>query len=165
MAKYKLPKKEISSSSVNEPQTNYFTTSHPIMLAGVFNIPEDQMTPFEKMSVLQQGLNKSNLERLKFRAQLDYDKLSQALSVTRATLINKKGEEKYSDTVAERILALSDLYSFGYTVFEDETKFNDWMFRPNSALGNKMPFDIVDNQFGREEIKNIIGRIEYGVFS
>ena len=29
----------------------------------------------------------------------------------------------------------------------------------------EIPFDIVDNQFGREEIKNILGRIEYGVYS
>ena len=39
------------------------------------------------------------------------------------------------------------------------------MFTENQALGNKIPFEIVDNQFGREEIKNLIGRIEYGVYS
>ncbi len=62
-------------------------------------------------------------------------------------------------------MALTELYSYGYKVFQDEDKFNNWMFTPNQALAGKLPYDIVDNQFGREEIKNIIGRIEYGVFS
>ena len=80
-------------------------------------------------------------------------------------MINNNGIEKYSNTVSERILALTDLYSYGYKVFENESNFNKWMFTENQALGNKIPFEIVDNQFGREEIKNLIGRIEYGVYS
>ena len=126
---------------------------------------ENQMTPFEKMEKLQQGISKAHLERLKVRTELDYDKLSHVLSVTRSTLIKKKGEQKYSFAVGERILDLADIYSYGYKVFEDEVKFRDWMFKPNHALGGKAPYDILDNQFGRQEVKNLIGRIEYGVYS
>jgi putative toxin-antitoxin system antitoxin component (TIGR02293 family) len=49
--------------------------------------------------------------------------------------------------------------------FEDKEKFNRWMVAPNKALGGKAPFDIINSQFGREEVKNILGRIEYGVYS
>jgi putative toxin-antitoxin system antitoxin component (TIGR02293 family) len=124
-----------------------------------------QMTPLEKMHRLRSGLSKRDLERFKSRTELDYDKLSKALSVTRATLINKKGEQKFSSTISERIIGLADIYSYGYEVFEDEDKFKQWMFRPNQALGGKSPYDVIDNQFGREEVKNIIGRIDYGVYS
>lgn len=127
--------------------------------------PENQMTPFEKMERLHQGLSKTHLERLKARTELDYDKLSHVLSVTRSTLIKKKGEQTYSFAVGERILDLADIYSYGYKVFEDESKFRDWMFKSNHALGGKAPYDILDNQFGRQEVKNLIGRIEYGVYS
>ncbi len=168
MTKYKIPDKK--DLVLNEPATAYGSYSSPVFAKSILydrldKVPEYQMASFEKMAILNSGLKKLNLENLKTRAKLDYDKLSVALSVTRATLINKKGNETYSDTVSERILALSDLYSYGYKVFEDEAKFNDWMFKPNQALGGKTPYDIVDNQFGREEIKNIIGRIEYGVYS
>ena len=63
------------------------------------------------------------------------------------------------------IIAVAELYSFGYEVFEDKDKFNKWMFATNQALGGATPFDFMDNQFGREEIRNLIGRIAYGVFS
>jgi putative toxin-antitoxin system antitoxin component (TIGR02293 family) len=127
--------------------------------------PESQLTPLEKMKTSRLGVSKTDLEKLKSRAELDYDKLAKALSVTRATLINKKGVEKFNSTLSERIIGLADIYSYGYQVFEDTERFNQWMFRPNRSLGGKTPYDIIDSQFGREEVKNIIGRIDYGVYS
>jgi putative toxin-antitoxin system antitoxin component (TIGR02293 family) len=127
--------------------------------------PESQMTALEKMHKMRTGLSKIDLERFKSRTELDYDKLSKALSVTRATLIKKKGAQKFSSTLSERIISLADIYSYGYEVFEDEDKFKRWMFSPIRALGGKAPYDVIDNQFGREEVRNIIGRIDFGVFS
>lgn len=127
--------------------------------------PEWQMTAVEKMDMVRDGVSKKDLESLKSKANLDYDKLSTLLSTTRATLINKKGTENFSAALSERIVSIADLYSYGFEVFEDETKFNEWVFRPNQALGGKQPFELLDNQFGREEVKNVIGRIDYGIYS
>lgn len=139
--------------------------TQPIILAEAAPMPESQMSSLEKMGLARQGISKRDLESLKEKAGLDYDKIAKALSVTRATLINKKGKEKFSPTISERIVSLADLYSYGFEVFEDEERFNYWMSAPNTALGGKAPIDIVDNQFGREEIRAILGRIEYGVYS
>ena len=79
--------------------------------------------------------------------------------------INKKKQQKFKASLSERIIAMADLYCYGFKVFEDKEKFNRWMAAPNMALGGEAPFDIIQNQFGREEVKNILGRIEYGVYS
>lgn len=126
---------------------------------------EWQMTPLEKMQLVKDGLSKIDLERLKSKTNLDYDRLSTILSTTRATLINKKGTAHFSATLSEKIVSIAEVYSYGFEVFEDETKFNEWVFKPNRALGGKPPFGLLDNQFGREEVKNLIGRIDYGVYS
>lgn len=128
-------------------------------------IPLMDLTSFEKMKIVKRGITKSYLVRLKETASLDYDALAQALSVTRSTLINKKDSEKFNDNLSERIVALADLYSFGYEVFEDTKRFNDWMFHSNQALGGELPFNLIDNQYGRDEVHNLIGRIAYGVYS
>lgn len=117
------------------------------------------------MTIVRDGISKAYLTCLKEETSLDYEALAQALSVTRSTLINKKSDQKFSDHVSERIIAVAEIYSFGYEVFESKDHFNKWMFAPNQALGGAAPFDFMDNQFGREEIKNLIGRIEHGVFS
>lgn len=123
------------------------------------------LTPFEKMHVVREGVTKKDLEILKTRAKMDYTSLAKALSVTRATLINKKRGERFNSALSERILGLADLYSFGFEVFEDEEAFTQWMQKSNKALGGEIPLDVIDNQFGREEIKNVLGRIAYGVYS
>jgi putative toxin-antitoxin system antitoxin component (TIGR02293 family) len=127
--------------------------------------PISQMSPLEKMGLIKKGISKKDLEHLKNTAALDYDQLAEALAVTRATLINKKGLEKFSSSISEKIVSLADIYSFGYEVFEDEDKFNTWVFRPNQALGGQPPYTLLNNQFGREEVRNLIGRIAYGVYS
>lgn len=136
-----------------------------VIFTGFSDKPEGQMTPLQKMEMVDQGVTKKNLESLKEKAKLDYDELAKLLSVGRATLINKKGDAKFSPSLSEKIVGLADLYSYGYEVFEDNERFNQWMLRPNRALGGKAPYDLIHNQFGREEVRNVIGRIEYGVYS
>ena len=52
--------------------------------------PESKMTPFEKMDLSRKGISKNELISLKSKSGLDYSRLATALSVTRATLINKR---------------------------------------------------------------------------
>lgn len=149
--------KNNTSGFVSETPTSYYE--------GNVAIPLKNLTSTQKMEIVKGGISKSYLVKLKKNTDLDYDALAQALSVTRSTLINKKGGQKYSIPLSERIIALAELYSFGYEVFEDQDKFNAWMFHSNQALGGAIPFDFIDNIYGREEIQNLIGRIAHGVYS
>ena len=136
-----------------------------IILANAVKKPEYYMTSFEKIKLVRNGIIKQDLELLKDKAALDYTTLAKLLGVTRATLINKKKNEKFNASLSEKILSLADLYSYGFEVFGDEQLFNRWMAKPNQAIGGEIPNDIIDNQYGRDEVKNIIGRIAYGVYS
>ncbi|HJV19398.1 MAG TPA: antitoxin Xre/MbcA/ParS toxin-binding domain-containing protein [Sediminibacterium sp.] len=151
------PRKGSVLSIVREPVLGYVANT-------VVKVP-GEMTGFEKMVVLEGGLSKNDLVQLKDKSGLGYDQLADVLSAARTTLINKKGTERFSRDLSERILSLADIYSYGYKVFEAVDAFNEWVDTPNAALGGKKPFDLLNNQFGREEIKNLIGRIEYGVYS
>lgn len=151
--------------AVSEPVATYYPSQPAMIFKSAYQRPENQMTGFQKIDMIRQGITKNDFERFKDKTGLDYDQLANALSVARATLINKKGAEKFNQTLSERIIGLADLYSYGYEVFEDIDRFNHWIFRPNQALGGLRPFDFLDTQFGREEVKNLIGRIDYGVYS
>ncbi|ACT94192.1 type II RES/Xre toxin-antitoxin system antitoxin [Dyadobacter fermentans] len=153
-------------AAFNEPYAAYHGAPNPgIIFKTPLHRPESQMTSFQKIDMIRKGISKNDFERFKNKAGLDYDQLAHALSVARATLINKKGDEKFNQALSERIVSLADIYSYGYEVFEDVERFNSWVFRPNPALGGQRPFDFLDNQFGREEVRNMIGRIDYGVYS
>lgn len=157
---------DLPVNMVNEPVQGFSSSYRfDIILPNASNKPESQMTGFEKMHIVREGVSKNDLELLKRKTALDYTMLAKALSVTRATLINKKKNEKFNAGLSEKILGMADLYSYGFEVFEDEDRFTQWMSKPNKALGGEAPYDLIDNQFGREEVKNLIGRIDYGVYS
>jgi len=129
------------------------------------NRQASQITAYEKIEMINKGISKKDLEFLKQKSGLGYDQLSQVFDVARATLINKKGNDTFNQSLSEKIVSLADVYSYGYEVFEDEERFNQWVFRPNKALGGKAPYSFLNSQYGREEVKNLIGRIDYGVYA
>jgi putative toxin-antitoxin system antitoxin component (TIGR02293 family) len=150
-------------SALLEPQTVYRSPS--VILTPITVKPENQMTSIEKMEVTREGISKKALEEFKAKAGFDYDQLANVLGVARTTLINKKGREKFPLMLSEKIMSLADLYSFGYEIFGNQAEFNQWVFEPVSALGGQAPYDLLSSQYGREEVKNLIGRIAYGTYS
>ena len=167
-ADYSIEEEALNPTIASEPEAARVSARNyrfNIILADSSQKPENQLSSFEKMHIVHQGVSKKDLELLKTEADLDYTMLAKALSVTRATLINKKRSEKFGAGLSEKILGMADLYSYGFEVFEDKDRFNQWMSKPNKALNGKAPYDIIDNQFGREEVKNLIGRIDYGIYS
>ncbi len=162
--------KKYNNSNDTEPtiaaESVAFALESPYAILKVASIrPENHLSAFEKMKAAKDGISKKDLESLKSKTGMDYTSLANALSVTRATLINKKKNEKFGLSLSEKILDIADLYAFGFEVFEDESAFREWMNSPIRALNYQRPLDLIDNQFGREEIRNIIGRISYGVYS
>lgn len=154
------------NNTYNHPDISHFVEETPTTyIVGNAAVPLAEMTSIQKMQIVKSGITKTYLELLKKSTDLDYDSLAEALSVTRATLINKKGSEKFSDQIGEKIIALADLYSFGYEVFGDKQKFNQWIRESNISLGGLSPLEIIDNVYGREEVRNLIGRIAHGVYS
>jgi putative toxin-antitoxin system antitoxin component (TIGR02293 family) len=166
----KTPKKNppVSKTKRNTPKKATYNAGNdsiqPIVLNEV-SAPPYELSPYQKIYKIKSGISKKELTSIKEAARLDYDTLAQLLSVARATLIHKKDHEKFNLNVSEKILALADLYSYGYEVFDDVDKFNDWMKEPNLALDNKLPLDLADTMTGIEELKHLIGRIDYGIFS
>ena len=98
MAKITKSAKRIQRRSVSNLTTRSSRNKTSI-IAKAANKPEWQMTAVEKMLMVRDGVSKKDLENLKSKTNLDYDKLSVLLSTTRATLINKKGTELFSPKI------------------------------------------------------------------
>lgn len=128
-------------------------------------IPVYHWSAFDKIKAIREGISKEELENLKNSAEVDYESLALTLNVTKATLHNKKGKARFDKYISERILLLADLYSFGYEVFGDRQKFNRWMKTEIRALGFVTPLSLTDTLYGLEEVRNVIGRIAYGILS
>lgn len=119
----------------------------------------------QKIDVIEHGVTKSEVEDVKSQTGLDYETLAHILTVTKATLHNKKGNDTFNAVVSERLLMLADLYSYGIEVFGEKERFNRWLVSEIRALNFKRPVDRLGTMLGMHEVKQIIGRISYGVYS
>jgi putative toxin-antitoxin system antitoxin component (TIGR02293 family) len=50
-------------------------------------------------------------------------------------------------------------------VFGDSDRAMQWMREENPALRNEQPIHVMQTDKGREEVMNILGRIEHGILS
>lgn len=156
----KLPKnaREPEPYSTGEEDNDFTIMVHECMM------PVYKADSFSKIQKIHQGATKEEVEHFKISAGLDYESLARMLNVTKATLFNRKGKERFDSSLSERLMALTDLYSYGCSVMGGREKFNLWMKSENIAIQGK-PLDFTDTLYGISEIRNILGRIEYGIYS
>ena len=105
------------------------------------------------------------------------DKIKKAFLITDAELVKVAGvtlrtfqrkraeRKKFSLLVSDRIARLTSILSFATQVFEDSESATAWMRKPQIALGGQKPIDLIETEAGENAVKDLLGRIEYGVIS
>ena len=87
------------------------------------------------------------------------------LKTSQRSLSRLKAEDILSPVVTESTLQLAEVTSKGISVFEDEEVFRKWLTTPNAALEGSTPRDMLSTHYGVQMVLDILGRIEWGVFS
>jgi putative toxin-antitoxin system antitoxin component (TIGR02293 family) len=66
---------------------------------------------------------------------------------------------------SERLFRLACLYDKAVEVFEDPQMARKWLKEPSWALGDVTPLRYADTELGAQEVEDLLGRIEHGVFT
>ena len=119
----------------------------------------------EVVELLEKGLTKRNYLKAKEFTGFSHQEMATVLSVSTKTLEGKKGNDRLSDTASERLLKLAEIASLGHFIFNNYDLFREWLQKPLRPLGGKKPVELMVNMYGLETVKNLLGRIEQGVYS
>jgi putative toxin-antitoxin system antitoxin component (TIGR02293 family) len=117
-----------------------------------------------KEEFVKAGITKGQLTRLKNVLSLDYFTLSGMLAITERTIHMKKEDETFSHIISDRIMAIAELYSYGYKIFGSQERFNTWMKLPSKHFQGRTPIELMDTQGGAKEVRDEIQRFEVGTF-
>ena len=80
--------------------------------------------------------------------------------------INCRRKEGHLQTdESERLFRIAELYDRAIEVLGDQERAEAWLKEPKKALGMKTPLQYADTESGAREVENLLGRLEYGVFS
>jgi putative toxin-antitoxin system antitoxin component (TIGR02293 family) len=66
---------------------------------------------------------------------------------------------------SERVDRLAKILAFAESVLGTREKARHWLSASNRALGNVSPLSLLETEAGVDEVTNVLGRIEHGVFS
>jgi putative toxin-antitoxin system antitoxin component (TIGR02293 family) len=80
-------------------------------------------------------------------------------------LQRRKEEGKLTPEESDRLYRVTDITRKAIDLFEgDIDKAGNWLKTPKKALGGKTPLEYSDTQVGYDEVCQLIGRLEHGVF-
>jgi putative toxin-antitoxin system antitoxin component (TIGR02293 family) len=121
--------------------------------------------PTELIRKIQKGLRFSELETLQNSIDLPFEQLAAKLAISRSTLQRRKAAGRLSPDESDKVMRLSRLLEHAKKVFGDVDKARAWLKHPQYGLGGAIPLDYAETEVGAREVDDLLGRIEYSVYT
>ena len=122
-------------------------------------------TQGDLVEIVRSGLPQSSLAAVMEVLHLSSDSLSSAIALPKRTLSRRKKQDRLTADESDRLMRLARIAAHAVSVFGDSSKASNWLKKPNRALGNVSPLSQMDTEVGARMVEQVLGRIEYGVFS
>lgn len=117
------------------------------------------------LKVIKKGVSKKTLDQTLQMMGFSLEDMAGLLHISERTLRRYDDSTTLNAEQSERIVELNNLYHYGAEVFGALALFKKWVNSPVLALGNKKPREFLDTSLGISILQNILGKIEYGVYS
>jgi putative toxin-antitoxin system antitoxin component (TIGR02293 family) len=122
-------------------------------------------TPAKLIEVLRVGLPVQELHDLQASLDVPMDKLFPMLGISKATLHRRKAKGKLDPAESDRVVRFARLMGKAVEVMESEVNARQWLTSPQVGLGGAVPLEYAETEVGAREVEDLLGRIEYGVYS
>ncbi len=129
------------------------------------------MHPTELIHRIQKGLRFSELKSLQDSIDLPFEQLAAKLCISRSTLQRRKAagrlspEGRLSPDESDKVIRFSRLLRHATRIFGDVERARAWLKHPQIGLGGAIPLDYASTETGAREVENLLGRIEYSVYT
>jgi putative toxin-antitoxin system antitoxin component (TIGR02293 family) len=119
----------------------------------------------EQIGRIQAGLSFRAVRNLQTALDLPLEKIAAFLGMSRATLHRRKSQGKIARNESEKLVRYQRLVKKAEDVFGNAAAAREWLTHPQPGLGNAKPVEFAKTEIGAREVENLLGRIEYGVYS
>jgi putative toxin-antitoxin system antitoxin component (TIGR02293 family) len=117
------------------------------------------------VALLRAGLPYSALESVMDTLGLTRQEASELLAVPLRTLARRKRAHKLLAPESNRLFRLTKIAAHAVDVLGSKETAAHWLREPIRATGGVAPITLLDTEAGLELIDEILGRIEYGLYS
>jgi putative toxin-antitoxin system antitoxin component (TIGR02293 family) len=117
------------------------------------------------IEILRSGFHYKTVEAVQETLQIPLSDFGKIINIAPRTLSRRKKEGKLHTDESERLYRVAVLLERATEVLENKATAVHWLKSPKKSLGGKTPLDFADTEVGIEEVKELLGRIEHGVFA
>lgn len=118
------------------------------------------------INIASEGLSANVIRNFRNYFDLSVETTAQMLNVSEPSVYRwTKANKKLDKNIAIKLFEISELFLLGSEVFGSKVKFFKWLDLPNTALGGIQPKGLIEVPEGISKLKDLLGRIEHGVFS
>ncbi|TXE13302.1 antitoxin Xre/MbcA/ParS toxin-binding domain-containing protein [Algoriphagus aquimarinus] len=133
---------------------------------GKDNLKERVDSPFDFITLATKGINSDAVVHFSVYFNLSKNFTATLLNLSEPTLyrlLRSKQDLKRNSSV--QLLEAADLFLYGIEVFESKENFFKWLHLPNTSLGDIEPQELIEIPGGISKVRDVLGRIEHGVYS
>jgi putative toxin-antitoxin system antitoxin component (TIGR02293 family) len=117
------------------------------------------------ITAVRRGLRTTTIEAVIEELDAPAAEVLPALRIARRTMERRKASGRLLPQESERVYRLAKVLAFAESVLGTREKARHWLTAPNRALGSVSPLSLLETEAGVDEVTNVLGRIEHGVFS
>ncbi len=124
-------------------------------------------TPLEMAELIELGIPQIVARHLRERLELTDIEFARSLGVSAKTIqrLARRRAARLTPAQSDRLYRLARLAALAEGVFEDLDRAREWLREPQRGLGDRVPLEVMRTEVGAREVEDLLGRIEYGVFS
>lgn len=118
------------------------------------------------LKLIQKGFAWKTLQRFVHNTGFTMEQVADLVAIPKRTLARRKADGRLTAEESDRLLRAARIYSRALELFDgDRDAATGWLTDRNIALGGVSPLDYARTELGADEVENLVGRIEYGIFS
>jgi putative toxin-antitoxin system antitoxin component (TIGR02293 family) len=136
-----------------------------LILGGKEFSPDEPASSIDYISASSKGIPKQSIINLAEILNVPMKDIARLLNVSYKTLGRLQKKDLLDPLESSLSIELANLAAKGMSVFEDNTRFNQWLKKENRALSGKRPFDLLNTPTGIKLVHQVLDRIEDGVYT
>lgn len=127
-------------------------------------LPENPLTVADQVEA---GLSFSVFSDAKHSLALTDADLAEVLDISTRTLhrLSHTPDARFSLSVGDRLSRLLRIADFAMEVLGSSKRVQDWLREPQFGLGMRTPLHLLRTDAGTQEVWDLLGRIQYGVYA
>ncbi|MBL7473771.1 type II RES/Xre toxin-antitoxin system antitoxin [Robertkochia sediminum] len=123
-------------------------------------------SPYDYIEIATKGLNANIIKNFREYFDLSLGATAHMLNVSEPSIYRwTKANKKLERNVSIKLFEISELFLTGTEIFGSKENFFKWLNLPNTALGGMQPSELIEIPEGVSKVRDILGRIEHGVYS